>query len=385
MRFPNWVIDRPAGLADSVPVSNVDRETIRRAALAAGADTVGFTSAEPFTDARSTIRRRKSKGLAGPLHFTYDDPETATDARITFPWARSLVVLGSNYIDAAHPPGRSGPVVGRFATDDHYRQVREAAAAVVETITAAGGRAGVFVDDTRFVDRSAAVRSGLGWIGRSTMVLTPGHGPWQLFGSVVTDLELSEDPPMQRTCGTCVACIPACPTGAITSDGVDARLCISTWLQSPGRLPRWVRPLIERRIYGCDDCLTSCPPGSPVMARSSSRPTELSFPDLLASSDDHLLERFNWFYVPHREARFLRRNLLVAAGNSEEPEAVGPILDHFTHPSSLVRGHAYWALARSVGSQGWTPLRRRYAFETVPDAIEELEYAMTLLRLPHGS
>jgi hypothetical protein len=106
----------------------------------------------------------------------------------------------------------------------------------------------------------------------------------------------------------------------------------------------------------------------------------LSFGSLLAMSDEDLLERFAWFYVPHRDPRFLRRNLLVAAGNSEESEAVSSILDHFAHRSSLVRGHAYWALARSLGEQAWTTLRRRHAFETVPDAIGELEHALVMLR-----
>ncbi len=214
------------------------------------------------------------------------------------------------------------------------------------------------------------------------MLLTPGHGPWLLLGSVVTDVRLETTSPMRRTCGTCVDCIPACPTGAITPDGLDARLCISTWLQAPGAIPHWIRPLVERRIYGCDDCLTSCPPGHPAMERADIAPKTLSFADLLGLPDSDLMTRFEWFYIPHREARFLRRNLLVAAGNSEEADAVEPILDHFTHRSSLVRGHAYWALARSLGDEAWTPLRRRHAFETVPEAIDELERAMLMIREP---
>jgi epoxyqueuosine reductase len=100
--------------------------------------------------------------------------------------------------------------------------------------------------------------------------------------------------------------------------------------------------------------------------------------------DDDLVSRFEWFYVPHRDPRFLRRNLLVAAGNSEEPGAVGPILDHFDHRSSLVRGHAFWALARSIGIEAWAPLRERYATETAPDARIELEHALMMLRSPGG-
>ncbi len=366
-------------------VTIVDNETIREVAIAAGADTVGFTTADPFPEALDTIKRRKRRGMAGPLHFTYEEPETSTDIRQSLPWARSLIVVAASYIDHAPPPADSGPVIGLFATHDHYQRVRDAAAAVIATIEQAGGRADMLVDDDRFVDRAAAVRAGVGWTGRSTMVLTPGHGPWQLFGSVATDLELVETPPMRRTCGTCVACIPACPTGAITEDGLDARLCISTWLQTSGSIPHWVRPLIERRIYGCDDCLTSCPPGSPAMTASSARAEQHSFAELLGRSDEDLVDRFSWFYIPHREARFLRRNLLVAAGNSREQEAVPAILDHFNHGSSLVRGHAYWALARSLGMDAWVPLREAYDNETVGHGRVELELAMLMLREPHGS
>lgn len=365
-------------------VPTVDTETIRRVALGAGADTVGFTSADPFPDALGTLRRRKSSGMAGPLHFTYDEPETATDVHRTFPWARSLVVLGASYITTAPRPAARGPVVGRFATSDHYRRVRDAGAAVVTIIESVGARADLLIDDPRLVDRAAAVRAGIGWIGRSTMVLTPGHGPWQLFGSVVTDLDLRESAAMKRTCGTCIACVPACPTGAITGEGLDARLCISTWLQAPGSIPRWVRPLIERRIYGCDDCLTVCPPGIPAMLGADAQTEELSFSGLLGLSDDDLMSRFEWFYIPSRQARFLRRNLLVAAGNSAEFEAVDPIIDHFTHRSAVVRGHAYWALARSLGIDAWTRLREQYDLETVPQARAELEYALTMLRTPRG-
>jgi epoxyqueuosine reductase len=320
--------------------------------------------------------------MSGPLHFTYTDPEIATDVTRTFPWARSIVVFAHDYLGASRHPASTGPVVGRFATRDQYAELRRIATGLTKALIDDGARAETFIDDNRLVDRAAAARSGVGWLGKSTMLLTPGHGPWLLLGSVITDAELETTTPMRRSCGTCVACIPACPTGAITPHGLDARLCISTWLHTPGSIPHWIRPLIERRIYGCDDCLTSCPPGFQAMERTDSDPLRLSFAELLESSDERLIDRFGWFYIPHRQPRFLRRNLLVAAGNSEEAEAVGPILDHFTHRSSLLRGHAYWALARSLGEGAWTPLRRRYTFETVPDARFELEVAMLMLRMP---
>lgn len=359
-------------------------DDLREIATASGAVAFGITTAAPLPEALTVLRRHRAEGLSGPLHFTYDDPETATDVTRTFPWARRVVVFAHGYLTDSTPPADRGPVVARFATSDQYRSVHAIAGAVSHRLRESGARAEVLIDDNRLVDRAVAARAGVGWLGKSTMLLTPGQGPWMLLGSVVTDADLDVTTPMRRTCGTCVACIPACPTGAITDRGLDAARCISTWLQTSGPIPHWVRPLVERRIYGCDDCLTSCPPGFKRL-ESGTRPAEpMSFAELLALDDDALIELFGWFYVPHRDPRFLRRNLLVAAGNSEEAEAVGPILDHFTHRSSLVRGHAYWALARSLGAQAWTPLRRRHSFESVPDAIAELDRALLMVREPTG-
>jgi epoxyqueuosine reductase len=365
-------------------MSTLTTDDLEKVATDLGAAAFGVTSAAPFASALDTLRAHQANGMSGPLHFTYDDPATATDVARTFPWARSIVVFAYGYLGGWQAPADTGPTIGRFATRDQYAPVREIADGVSRALHHTGAKAEILIDDNRLVDRAAAARAGVGWLGRSTMLLTPGHGPWLLIGSVVTDATLDETRPMRRSCGTCVACMPACPTGAITTDGLDARLCISTWLQAPGSIPLWIRPLVERRIYGCDDCLTSCPPGFPTMERVEIGTARLSFAGLFDLPDEDLLERFEWFYVPHRDARFLRRNLLVAAGNSEDAEAIQPILDHFTHRSSLVRGHAYWALARSLGSGAWTPLRRRHAFETVPDAVEELETAMLMLREPPG-
>lgn len=364
--------------------TDITTNELQGLAIDLGAVAFGVTPAVAFDESRSTLLRHRASGMSGPLHFTYDEPEVATDVTLSFPWARSIVVVAHDYLEQSGGPAANGPTVGRFATRDQYEQVRRIAEGLTAALDGKGHKGEVLIDDNRLVDRVAAARAGLGWIGRSTMVLTPGHGPWLLLGSVVTDAELEPTEPMVRTCGTCADCIPACPTGALTTDGLDARLCISTWLQSPGSLPRWIRPLIERRIYGCDDCLTSCPPGLPALTRHENPPPEQSFAELLVLGDDDLLDRFAWFYVPRRDPRFLRRNLLVAAGNSEEAEAILPILEHFTHRSSLVRGHAYWALARSLGAAAWTTLRRRYAFETVPDARQELEHALLMTREPGG-
>jgi epoxyqueuosine reductase len=235
------------------------------------------------------------------------------------------------------------------------------------------------IDDNRLVDRAAAVRSGVGWSGKSTMTLVPGRGPWVLLGSVVTDAPLDLSAPVSRTCGTCIACFPACPTGALTEIGLDARRCLSTWLQTAGSIPHWIRPILGRRIYGCDECLTACPPGRRALEGSGGNADTLPFGELLASTDDALLERFRWWYVPRRDGRYLRRNLLVAAGNSGEPEARGPIEDHMGHPSSMIRSHAAWALGRSLGIGAAPILRSALEAETAPETREELSLALLMV------
>jgi epoxyqueuosine reductase len=325
------------------------------------------------------LRQHKTSGLSGSLRFTYDDPDIATDIRRSFPWAQSLIAVGVNYVARASGPASTGALVARFATADHYMHVRLVIGEMVDHIRGLGGRTKLLIDDNRLVDRTAAVRAGVGWIGKSTMLLAPGHGPWMLLGTVVTDLELEPTGPMNRGCGTCVACIPACPTDAITPEGIDARRCLSAWLQTAGSLPHWIRPKLGRRIYGCDDCLTSCPPGGKALDSAGNKPLNLPFAKLLSLSDDELIERFSWWYVPRRDPRFIRRNIVVAAGNSREPDALEPIEAHLNHRSGLIRGHAAWALAQHSGAQAEQTLNDLEAMETDPEVLDEIEIALQMI------
>jgi len=346
-----------------------------------GASSFGVATADRFGRERLKLRIEKGAGRSGPLRFTYDDPDQATDLTRTFSWARRVVVIGWDYLAHSSTPAENGAVVGRFATSNHYEGLGRIASKVAARLARDGYRAELLIDDNRLVDRAAAARAGVGWVGKSTMVLAPGHGPWMLLGSVVTDAPLTISGPMQRDCGTCVACLPACPTGALSGRGLDARRCLSTWLQAPGSIPQWIRPMLGRRIYGCDDCLTACPPGKRALTAAGENPLDLPFSELLALSDNELLERFSWWYVPRREGRFLRRNLLIAAGNSGERAALEQIGAHLSHRSSMIRGHAAWAMARGFPDVARPMLRYALATETVPESLDEL--ALALLMVEH--
>lgn len=321
---------------------------LQRLAVASGLDRFGVASAEPFDEVRTTIEERRAAGLHGGLTFTYNQPQRSTDVRRSLPWANRLIVGGRAYLPEAGTSGEPLPGTGRiarFAVEDSYEPLRSALAELAGHLARAGFRAELLVDDNRLVDRAAAVRAGVGWWGKNTMVLAPGQGPWMLLGSVATDADIAVTEPMLRDCGTCAACLPACPTGALVAPGVlDARRCLAAIAQLPGSIPVEFREAMGDRIYGCDDCLDACPPGERLADRAAEHRGRVDLRWLLEASDEELLAEFDRFYLPRRRPTVLRRNALVAAGNSGLAELASVVSPYLTHPDPVLAEHAGWAM-----------------------------------------
>jgi epoxyqueuosine reductase len=250
------------------------------------ASTIGVTDTSPFPQEEKRILDRLSRGLHGGLSFTYAQPEKATRPAESFPWASSIVVAAVPYLDDGDAASAKR-TVARFADGDRYARLDHVLEQIEALLASAGWRTEIVYDDVRLIDRAVAVRAGVAWRGKSTMALTPGAGPWILLGSVVTDADLPLGEPMRRSCGTCDACIPACPTDAIIAPGVlDARRCISAVLQQRGSIDRALRDAIGGRIYGCDDCLTACPPGQPALDKVSGVADRLDPKRVLMMTDE---------------------------------------------------------------------------------------------------
>jgi epoxyqueuosine reductase len=347
------------------------------AGRAAGLHRIGFAPAGPFPEARTALVERKKAGLAGSLGFTYSTPELAADPTASFPWAASLVVGARSYLPDAGTPGPAEPGRGRIAraaVGDAYAPLRYALEILADHLRMAGHRAEVLCDDHRLMDRAAAVRAGLGWWGKNTMVLVPGLGPWVLLGSIITDAVFEPDPVSRRDCGACSACLPACPTGALIEPGVlDARLCLAAWAQTPGLIPVLLREAMGDRIYGCDDCLEACPPGKRLLNSAGTPKGRVDLEWLLVADDRSLLERYGHWFIPDRDPRILRRNALVAAGNSGHRSLTGLVASYTGHPDWVLRAHAAWALQRIGPPETTESLfahRRRH--ETDPRVRNEL-------------
>jgi epoxyqueuosine reductase len=323
------------------------RHRLNEQAKEAGLDLLGVASTDAFADVHENLMTRLGNGQATGLGFTYRDPRIATTPRDSFPWAMSLLVGARTYLPSAGSPGPgAGGRIARVAVDDAYQPLRQALERLAASLRREGYQAEVLCDDNRLVDRAAAVRAGLGWWGKNTMVLAPRFGPWLLFGSVVTNAFLEPDKPMGRDCGSCEACLPACPTGALVAPGVlDARRCLAAWAQAPGSIPVEFRPAMGDRLYGCDDCIEACPPGHRLLERSSSLRGRVDLEWVLWAADAELLARFGHWFIPDRNASVIRRNALVAAGNSGDRSLVPAVACYAGHPDPNLAEHATWALS----------------------------------------
>src|SRR3954447_16452786 len=332
-------------------------EELRAVGLDAGLDAVGVAKAEPFLDARRALGERRAAGLHGGMHFTYGNPERATDPESALPGARSLVVGARSYRAAVPPaPGWPAGRVARYSWRDHYEPLRTALGAVAQRLEQDGHAAVVLVDDNRLVDREAAVRAGLGWYGKNANVLLSEHGSWFVLGSVVTDAALPVAIPVADGCGACARCLPACPTGALVAPGVlDARRCVAHLVQAPGDFPLEFREALGDRLYGCDDCEEACPPNrledrrNPPPAAGDADEAWVPVLEVLAASDDELIARYGRWYIPRRQPRYLRRNALVVLGNvgdGSDSEVEAALRRALADPDPMLRSHAAWAAER---------------------------------------
>jgi epoxyqueuosine reductase len=281
------------------------------------------------------------------MKFTMAQPETSCHPETLLPGARTVVSAALCYYapEPDRAPGKGR--LPRYTWRDGYSELREKLDALGRAL---GGEYRVLVDANQHVDREAAVRSGVGFYGKNTMLITRRHGSWVVLGTLVTDVDLDPTPPLGLDCGECTLCIDACPTDALATAGtLDATRCLSYWSQAPTAVPLDYREELGAQVYGCDICQDVCPWNRGVeKRRAGAEPGEahVSLVEWLTLDADELRRRYERLYVPRNDGRWLRRNALVAAGNvggDAEREAVAAYADD---DDEMLREHARWALDR---------------------------------------
>jgi epoxyqueuosine reductase len=403
---------------------------IRAEALRLGFDAVGIAAVRP-SDHAAFYRAWLDAGHHGSM--TYLAREDAVERRLDPRGFRSAIVVALNYWTpdaydeaggddvvtntSSHAPDPSRGIIARYARGrDYHKVIKSKLMALLRWLEAELGRelplARAYVDTGPVLERDLAQRAGLGWFGRNTMILHPQRGSYFFLGSLLVDIELAADAPFERDhCGTCNACVSACPTGALLGRDengapvMDATRCISyLTIENRGPIPRELRPLIGNRVFGCDICQERCPftirfsqstsepafaaraPGEPPFGvqlepgASWSHPGTDS-PSLIAllemALDEAAWDAFSRGSAVRRAGRAgFARNVCVALGNWGSADAVPVLTSALSDPEPQVRGHAAWALGKAVSPASKVALEAAREVERDPFVLEELDAAI---------
>jgi epoxyqueuosine reductase len=281
--------------------------------------------------------------------------------------------------------------VARYARGRDYHDVipprlRALAAAIVE-LCGPETKCRTFVDTGPLVDRAAAERAGLGFVGKNTCLLTGRYGSYVFLSAILTTAALPSDPFVTRDCGSCRACLNACPTGAfIAPRQLDATRCISyLTIEHRGAIPHALRPRIGDWVFGCDVCQEVCPwnrARSPTaheeFAPQAGAGNTLDLAELLTLDEAAFRARFRGTPLMRTKRRGLLRNAAIALGNSGDRAVIPALLGALSDAEPLVRGHAAWALGElaPLPAEAIATLRTALAAETDPEARAEMRAAL---------
>jgi epoxyqueuosine reductase len=378
-------------------------DELRERALGLGFSLVGVARPDP-SDHMGFYRSWIAAGRHGEMAYLAREDAVARRADLaqTMSEAASVVLVAHEYCqpDPSGIPGDpSRAVVARYARGADYHHVvkekLEILLAWMDARVEGGVRGRPYVDTGPILERELARRAGIGWFGKNTMLINPERGSYFFIGLLLVDALLEADEPFSDDrCGTCTACLQACPTGALLGRDqsgapvMDARRCISyLTIELRGPIPRELRRLIGNRVFGCDICQEVCP-WNERFARVAADEAyharaDLNGPALidlaarlLAMDDDGFREAFRRSPLKRTGRAGLLRNVCVALGNWASPEGVPTLTSALADPSPLVRSHAAWALGEAGGAPSIASLERSIRVETDAAVRDEIAVAL---------
>ncbi|ESZ00840.1 tRNA epoxyqueuosine(34) reductase QueG [Mesorhizobium australicum] len=338
------------------------RALIDAEARRAGFDAVAVTAPDAIPLAPARLAEFIADGFHGSMDWIAETIARRAEPSTLWPAVRSIVVLAMNY-GPGHDPRdvlakRDRGAISVYAKNRDYHEIMKGRLKQIagKIVARAGGDVKVFVDTAPVMEKPLAEAAGLGWQGKHTNLVSREHGSWLFLGTIFTTAELEPDKPEIDHCGSCRACLDACPTDAFPAPyRLDARRCISyLTIENKGPIPHEFREKIGNRIYGCDDCLAACPWNKFARAASEAKLAarddlrEPPLADLLALDDAGFRAFFSGSPIKRIGRDRFVRNVLIAAGNSGDGALAGVVRDLLGDASPLVRGAAIWALARLV-------------------------------------
>jgi epoxyqueuosine reductase len=335
---------------------------LKAEARALGFAACGIASADAAPEAGARLRAWLDSGAHGEMLWMEERAHQRARPAALWPEVRSVIMLGMSYAPTVDPRAlEDAPDIGRISVyaqgQDYHDVIKKALKALARWLVdaAPGTDLKVFVDTAPVMEKPFAEAAGLGWQGKHTNLVSRDDGSWLLLGAIMTTLDLAPDQAGDTICGSCSACLTACPTNAFPAPfTLDARRCISyLTIEHKGPIPTEFRTAIGNRVYGCDDCLAVCPWNKFADAAHANRAfaarAELAAPelaDLLALDDAAFRQVFSGSPIKRIGRDRMVRNALIAAGNSGRGTLVDRVESLLDDPAPVVRGAAVWALAR---------------------------------------
>ncbi|WP_421592165.1 tRNA epoxyqueuosine(34) reductase QueG [Shinella sp. M27] len=355
---------------------------IKAEAADKGFDLCRITGPDSIPQAPARLADFLSNGYHGTMEWMAETQARRADPRVLWGEVRSIVVFAMNYgpehdpRDVLKRPDQAA--ISVYAQNRDYHDIIKGRLKEVATRFAARGGADVkvFVDTAPVMEKPLAAAAGLGWQGKHTNLVSRTHGSWLFLGSLFTTADLYKDEPEGDHCGSCRACLDACPTDAFPAPyKIDARRCISyLTIEHKGTIDPAIREKIGNRIYGCDDCLAACPWNKfaasasemKLVARDDLKAPALA--DLLTFDDPGFRAHFSGSPVKRIGRDRFVRNVLIAAGNSGDRSLVAQCIHLADDASPVVRGMAAWALSRLMDASEFA----RFAAGRTDDADEDV-------------
>lgn len=371
----------------SASVAGADlRDALRERAEKLGFSAFGVTSAEARPDLFDKLSIALDNGWLEGMDWMRAAPRRRASPRRLWPEAKSVIVVGMNYGPESDPmahlgDGRVGVVSGYARGRDYHPIIKGKLKEIAGLLARRTGAAvKVFVDTAPVMEKPLAEAAGLGWQGKNTVLISREFGAWLFLGAIFTDLELPADAPHPESCGGCTRCLDVCPTGAFPAPfRLDATRCIAYLTNEHfGPIPVEFRAAIGNRIFGCDDCLAVCPWNKFASATHEARLAareDLEAPplvELVELDEAAFRSRFAGSPIKRLGRDRLIRNVLIALGNSTDPDARAAIEARLADASALVRGAAVWAIARHLEAAELQRLWHRHGeFESDPEVLAE--------------
>ncbi|WP_010283641.1 tRNA epoxyqueuosine(34) reductase QueG [Bacillus timonensis] len=358
-----------------------------------GIDKIGFASASPFEELKSRLLRQQELGYQSG--FEPKDIEKRTNPELLLPGAKSIIAIALAYPAKLKDAPRStrSERRGMFARaswgEDYHHVLRNRLQRLESFILEKLPDAKIqsMVDTGELSDRAVAERAGIGWSGKNCAIITPEFGSYVYLGEMITNIPFIPDTPIEDQCGSCRACLDACPTGALVQGGqINAGRCVSFLTQTKDFLPEEFRTKIGNRLYGCDSCQTACPKNKGIdfhFHKEMEPNPEVVKPllkPILSISNREFKETFGSLSGSWRGKKPIQRNAILALAHFKDRGAIPELTKVLKEdPRPVLRGTAAWALGKIGDESAIEILKEASMKEKDEQVLQEIEKGLNML------